>query len=216
MVNATIEVSPGFAVPFGDARLPDCERLNRELEALFLARETDEFRNPTPSHVPQQETFESRFNLFLWSERCVQELRSFVLDCVASTVVQTSDVPPEELARLRMHNHTWYHVTRYAGSFVAHNHPLASWSAVYCVRPGEQLADRPESGILRLMDPRIGADAYLDAGNRRLRAPFALKSRELRLEAGQLIMFPSYVFHEVTPFYGSDVRITVAANCWFT
>jgi hypothetical protein len=215
MVNATIQVSPGFAVPFGDARLPHCERLNRELEALFLARETDEFRNPTPSHVPQQETFESRFNLFLWSERCVQELRSFVLDCIARTVVQTSDVPPEELARLRMHNHTWYHVTRYAGSFVAHNHPLASWSAVYCVRPGEQLADRPESGILRLMDPRIGADAYLDAGNRRLRAPFALKSREFRLDAGQLIVFPSYVFHEVTPFYGRDVRITVAANCWF-
>ena len=215
MVNVAVRVSPGFAVPFGEARLPDCERLNRELEALFLARETDEYQNPTPSHVPQRETFESRFNLFLWSERCVQELRSFVLDCVARTAVETSDVPPEELARLQMHNHTWFHVSRYAGSFVAHNHPLASWSAVYCVRAGERPADRPESGILRFMDPRIGADAYLDAGNRRLRAPFALKTRELRLEEGQLVVFPSYVFHEVTPFYGRDVRITVAANCWF-
>jgi predicted 2-oxoglutarate/Fe(II)-dependent dioxygenase YbiX len=38
---------------------------------------------------------------------------------------------------------------------------------------------------------------------------------EFKLEAGQLVIFPSYVFHEVAPFYGSDTRITVATNCWF-
>jgi hypothetical protein len=215
VVNVPIHVSSAFAVPLGEARLTACGPLNRQLEALFLARETDEYRNPTPSHIPQSEMFESRFNLFRWPEDCVQELRSFVLHCVVQTVVQTSDVQPEELARLTMHNHTWYHVTRYAGSFVAHNHPLASWSAVYCVRPGERLATRPESGILRLLDTRSGADAYLDAANRRLRAPFALKAREISLEEGQVVVFPSYVYHEVTPFYGRDVRITVASNCWF-
>jgi hypothetical protein len=215
MVNVPIRVSSAFAVPFAETRLAACERLNRELEALFLARETGQYRNPTPSHIPQQEMFESRFNLFRWPESCVRELRSFVLDCVAQTVIQTSNVQPEALARLTMHNHTWYHVTRYAGSFVAHNHPLASWSAVYCVRAGERLADRPESGMLRFMDTRPGADGYLDATNRQLRAPFALQAREMRLEEGQVVVFPSYVFHEVAPFYGRDVRITVATNCWF-
>jgi putative 2-oxoglutarate-Fe(II)-dependent oxygenase superfamily protein len=203
-------------VPFGEARLEDCARLNRELEALFLARETEEYRNPTPSHVPQAEMFESRFNLFRWPERCVQELRSFMLDCVARTVLEVSALTPAELARLQFHNHTWYHVTRYAGSFVAHNHPLASWSGVYCVRAGEQPADQPGSGLLRFLDTRIGADAYLDAANRSLRAPFALKPRELRLEEGQLVVFPSFVIHEVGPFYGRDTRITVATNCWFS
>jgi uncharacterized protein (TIGR02466 family) len=215
MVNVPIRISSAFAVPFGDARLAGCERLNRQLEALFLARETDENRNPTPSHTPQAETFESRFNLFRWPDACVQELRAFVLNSVAQTVIQASNVQPEELARLTMHNHTWYHVSRYAGSFVAHNHPLASWSAVYCVRAGERLPDRPDSGILRFLDTRSGADSYLDAANRRLRTPFALKPRETRLEEGQVVVFPSYVFHEVTPFYGRDTRITVATNCWF-
>ena len=134
MVNPAIRVSPGFAVPFGEARLANCERLNRELEALFLSRETEEYRNPTPTHVPQAEMFESRFNLFLWPEACIQELRAFVLNCVGQTVMEASSLALAELARLQVHNHTWYHVTRYAGSFVAHNHPLASWSAVYCVR----------------------------------------------------------------------------------
>jgi len=215
MVNPPLTVSPGFAVPFAEGRLEPCERLNRELEALFLARETEEYRNPTPSHIPQAEMFESRFNLFRWPESCVQELRAFMLDSVARTVLETSTLAPAELARLKIHNHTWFHVTRYAGSFVAHNHPLASWSAVYCVRAGEAPADRPGSGLLRFLDTRAGAGSYLDAGNRSLRAPFATGARELRLEAGQIIVFPSYVIHEVSPFYGRDVRITVATNCWF-
>jgi Putative 2OG-Fe(II) oxygenase len=212
----SMRVTPGFAVPFAESRLAGCERLNRELEALFLARETAEFRNPTPTHVAQQELFESRFNLFLWPEACVQELRAFMLAAVVQTLTEVSELTQVELARLQIHNHTWFHVTRYAGSFVAHNHPLASWSAVYCVRAGEALPERPDSGVLRFLDPRPGADAYLDLANRRLRSPFALKSREVRLEEGQVIVFPSFAFHEVAPFYGRDTRITVATNCWFT
>jgi hypothetical protein len=216
VVKPALRLSSAFAVPFGEARLPQCHRLNRELEALFLARETDEYRNPTPSHIPQQEMFESRFNLFLWPEACVQELRVFVLNSVAQTVVEASELPASELARLQIHNHTWFHVTRYAGSFVAHNHPLASWSAVYCVRAGERVPEHPQSGMLRFLDTRSGADTYLDNANRRLRPAFALKCRELCLEEGQVVVFPSFVFHEVAPFYGGDTRITVATNCWFT
>jgi putative 2-oxoglutarate-Fe(II)-dependent oxygenase superfamily protein len=215
MVTTPIRLSSAFAVPFGEARLGGCEDLNRRLEALFLARENDEHRNPTPAHIPQAEMFESRFNLFLWPEGCVQELRAFMLDSVARTVMEASDLQPADLARVQIHNHTWYHLTRYAGSFVAHNHPLASWSAVYCVRAGERVPDRPESGVLRFLDTRGGAGAYLDVANRRLRPAFALQCRQIRLEEGQVIVFPSFVFHEVAPFYGRDTRITVATNCWF-
>jgi hypothetical protein len=216
MVKPTVRVSSAFAVPFGETRLPDCEQLNRQLEALFLERESGEYRNPTPSHVPQREVFESRFNLFLWPEACVQELRAFMLNSVAQTVMEASELQPGELAGLQIRNHTWFHVTRYAGSFVAHNHPLASWSAVYCVRAGERVPEHPASGVLRFLDTRPGADAFIDLANRRLRPAFALKSREVRLEEGQLIVFPAFAFHEVTPFYGRDTRITVATNCWFT
>ena len=215
MVSVPLRVSSAFAVPFIDGRLPDCERLNGELEALFLARENDEHRNPTPTHLPQAELFESRFNLFRWPETCVQELRAFMMNSIVQAVMQVSQVTPEEFSRLTIHNHTWFHVTRYAGSFVAHNHPLASWSAVYCVRAGERLPDRPDSGVLRFLDTRLGSDAYLDPANRGLRSPFALRPLEVRLEEGQVIVFPSFAFHEVSPFYGRDTRITVATNCWF-
>ena len=215
MVGPLITLNPMFAVPFGEVRLAPCERLNRELETLFLARENDEHRNPTPSHIQQQETFESRFNLFMWPEPCVQELRGFMLDAVAHMVLQTTTLRPEDVGRMKFHNHTWFHVSRYAGSFIAHNHPLASWSAVYCVRAGEAAPDHPDSGVLRFLDTRQGADAYIDPAIAPLHREYALKPLEFRLAAGQLIMFPSYVFHEVAPFYGRDTRITVATNCWF-
>jgi uncharacterized protein (TIGR02466 family) len=215
MVGPVITLKPMFAVPFGEVRLASCEHLNRELETLFLARENDEHRNPTPSHIPQQETFESRFNLFMWPEACVQELRGFMLDAVAHMVLQTTTLRPEDFGSLKFHNHTWFHVSRYAGSFIAHNHPLASWSAVYCVRAGEAAPDHPDSGVLRFLDTRQGADAYIDPAIAPLHRDYALRPLEYRLTAGQLIMFPSYVFHEVAPFYGRDTRITVATNCWF-
>jgi uncharacterized protein (TIGR02466 family) len=215
MVGSAVTVRPLFATPFGEARLPNCERLNRELTALFLQRETDDHRNPTPSHVPQTETFESRFNLFGWTESCVQELRSFMLNAVAQMVIETTSLKPQDISKLSFQNHTWFHISRYAGSFVAHNHPLASWSGVYCVRAGESVAQHPDSGVLRFLDVRQGANAYLDPANATLQRAYALAPVELKLEAGQLVIFPSYVFHEVTPFYGSDTRITVATNCWF-
>jgi uncharacterized protein (TIGR02466 family) len=215
MVGSAITLRPLFATPFGEARLANCQRLNRELEALFLARENDEHRNPSPSHVPQAETFESRFNLFHWPESCVQELRAFMLNAVAQMVIASTSLKAQDIAKLSFKNHTWFHISRYAGSFVAHNHPLASWSAVYCVRAGERAPGHPDSGVLRFLDVRQGANAYLDPANATLQRPFALAPVEMKLEAGQLVIFPSYVFHEVTPFYGNDIRITVASNCWF-
>lgn len=211
-----LKIAAAFAVPMVETRLEPCEALNRELEALFLARETDEYRNPTPSHIAQRELFESRFNLFRWPEKCVQELRRFMLDTVARSVMALTTLTAADLARLSFQNHTWFHITRYAGSFVAHNHPMASWSAVYCVRAGAAVSAHPESGVLRFFDPRAGANAYADAANESLKAPYRVRMAEFRLEEGQILVFPSYLFHEVTPFYGPDTRITVATNCWFS
>ena len=215
MVETSIRLTSQFAVPIAEAQLSPCEPLNTQLEQLFLEREDDAHRNPTPSHIPQQELFESRFNLFTWPEPCVRELRQFMLDAVVGTVLSATTLQRQDLARLTLHNHTWFHVTRYAGSFISHNHPMASWSAVYCVRGGEAVGEHPESGLLKLFDPRPGANAFRDPSNEQLRQGYGLKPLELRLSAGQLIVFPSYLFHEVTPYYGKGLRITVATNCWF-
>ena len=35
-------------------------------------------------------------------------------------------------------------------------------------------------------------------------------------QPGQLVLFPSWILHDVKPFEGEGERITVAFNCWFS
>jgi len=85
-----VELTSAFAVPIGHARLDPCDQLNRELEQLFLARETQEYRNLAPSHNPQEEMFESRVDLFTWPEPCIRELRNFMLESVFRVAMAAS------------------------------------------------------------------------------------------------------------------------------
>ena len=120
----------------------------------------------------------------------------------------------EEMQKLRIYDHSWFHVTRYGGYFSAHNHPMASWSGVYCVFPGTARAGEQLGGQLRFMEARPTAGMYLDPGNAYLKLPYAFGDIPYSLPAGALVLFPSYLHHEVTPFWGQDERITVAFNCW--
>jgi predicted 2-oxoglutarate/Fe(II)-dependent dioxygenase YbiX len=67
---------------------------------------------------------------------------------------------------------------------------------------------------LRFLDTRTTASMYLDAGNAHLQSPFSFGEIAYQLSAGQLLLFPSYLMHEVAPYYGQRERITVAFNAW--
>lgn len=211
------EIKPMFAVPFAQDVLPDASAINAELKALLLARESEgaRYANPNPSLKQQQGVFESDFNLFSWPESCVQRLRQFCWATLGRTLQDLNSYSAEEMQRLQIFSHTWFHVTRHGGFTILHTHPMASWSGVYCVAAGEMPDDRPESGVLRFHNPHHYSNYFLDPGNVRLRAPYHHGTWNIRFNEGQLVLFPSWLQHEVMPFYGSDERITIAFNCWF-
>lgn len=212
----SVEIAPMFAVPLAQAIHPGHAALNAALRALLLAREQDpRFANPSPSLKQQTGVFESEFNLFACAEPCVQALRDFCWTELGRTLQVLNGYSPAEMARLEIFSHTWFHVTRRDGFVIAHTHPMASWSGVYCVAPGSVAPGRPESGVLRFHNPHAYSNMFLDAGNARLAAPFHHGTWSVPLQAGQLVLFPSWVSHEVLPFYGDDERITIAFNCWF-
>jgi uncharacterized protein (TIGR02466 family) len=212
----TAEVAPMFAVPLAQARHPGHRELNAALRTLLLAREKDpRFANPSPSLKQQAGVFESDFNLFAWPEACIRQLRDFCWAELGRTLQALNNYTAAEMARLQIYSHTWFHVTRRDGFVIAHNHAMASWSGVYCVAPGRTPPDRPESGVLRFHNPHHYSNMFLDAGNARLAAPFHHGTWSVPLQDGQLVLFPSWVPHEVLPFYGDDERITIAFNCWF-
>lgn len=212
------EVVPFFAVPFAFAKLDDCDALNGELRELFLRRAAQgaRYANPRPLTQRNAQVFESEFQLFRSPEACVQRLRQFCSREVRQLVGQLNGYDAATLDRLSMHVDSWFHVTRRGGFFALHNHPNASWSGVYCVDPGKSDASAPESGLLSFVHPAVTSALYLDAGNSHIRGAFAPHIRHVRLEPGTLVMFPSWVLHDVKPFEGEGARITVAFNCWFS
>lgn len=216
MTPTALQTMALFASPLATRTLEGAESLNQELEELVLKRESEQYRNPHPTHIEQTEVFESNFDMFRWQEPCIQTLRRFVMESIGELVQELNGYSADDMAKLQIHNHTWFHVTRHGGSFVAHNHPMASWSTVYCVRPGAPVSDRRDSGALRFTDHRPGSNMFIDPANVRLRMPFNFGHYSLRLAAGQLVLFPSYLVHEVAAFMGQDTRITIASNCWFT
>jgi len=68
---------------------------------------------------------------------------------------------------------------------------------------------------VRFHHPHQYRNWFLDPGNQRLAAPYHHGFWNLKLKAGQLILFPSWVPREVMPYYGGNERITIAFNCWF-
>lgn len=211
------QISPMFAVPFAFDQHPDPGRLNAELRALFLLREAEGVRhaNPNPNTLRNGQLFESHFDLFTWPEPCIRQLQDFCLSSLLRTVGTLNGYEPATLRRFEITTDAWFHITRRNGFFGIHNHPMASWSAVYCVSPGRNDPDQPDSGALSFINPHSTKMMYVDPGVTGLKRPFSWANLGYHLVPGQLVMFPSWVLHQVMPYFGEGERITVALNCTF-
>ena len=210
-------IAPFFAVPFAFAKLEPCAAINEELAALFRARAAEgaKYANPRPLTQRNPQLFESDFHLFRSPDPCVQRLKEFCWQHLMQTIAELNGYDAEQMRRILIYADSWFHITRRGGFFGLHNHPMASWSGVYCVDPGRHDADKPDSGLLSFLNPAVTAAMYADVSTAGISGPYSNNIRHLRLEPGQLVIFPSWVLHDVKPFEGEGERITVAFNCWF-
>ncbi|HRQ64793.1 MAG TPA: TIGR02466 family protein [Xanthomonadaceae bacterium] len=205
---------PLSAVPLGEAIMPAPESLNAQLTTLFLKLEQDGAAYRTQvQRDTQHGLFESKFDLHLRKEPEVRNLFGFIHMSLAGLVKELNEYSEAEMGQLRFDYHSWFHVTRTGGYQGMHNHPNASWSGIYCVDPGDDDGNI-NSGAVRFHDARVNADMYSDPGNERMRAPYRLGGLHLRHTPGRLLLFPSYILHEVFPYTGQRPRIVVAFNAW--
>jgi uncharacterized protein (TIGR02466 family) len=211
------EVVNMFAVPFAFSRHPEHTRLNAALKRYILAAEgAAGSANPRPLAQRNAAVFESHFNLFRESDAAIQELKTFCWDQLLAVIGRLNRYDLPTLNRLQIFNDCWFHVTRRGGFFGVHNHPNASWSGVYCVDPGLPEPGAKNSGLLSFINPMIMSAMHLDAGTADMQLPYGYQIAKIFLEAGHLVIFPSWVLHDVKPFEAEGERITIAFNCWFT
>jgi len=69
----------------------------------------------------------------------------------------------------------------------------------YCVRAGEPVPAHPQSGVLRFMDTRPGADGCLVIANRRLGQPLRCRRARSGSRRGRSSCSPPSCFDEVAP-----------------
>jgi Putative 2OG-Fe(II) oxygenase len=217
MEQPEIETWGDFSSPFFLTRHPRPEVLNPVLSSLFLGLEAEgeTHRNPYKTPSNQEEIFESSFELFKRPEPCIQQLKEFCMYGIWQAVARTNGYSEEECRKMHVFTDAWFHITLFGGYISNHTHPMAAWSAVYMVDPGEQPEDHPQGGVLSFKDPRPHANMYLDRGNNSWQRPYHVGSVNYAMKPGELMIFPSFLQHEVTPYFGRKPRITVAMNCSF-
>lgn len=211
-------ITTAFAVPVVTEQLDDCTALNAQLRQLFLdcAAQGGTFANPDPFTPRNDALFESTFDLFDWQHPAVARMRDACLGALYHTIGELCGHDMATLQRLHIAHESWFHVTRKGGYFGVHNHPMHSWSGVYCVcQEGDE--GNPDSGLLTFISPYAANTMFVDMASHKFRPPFQTGSIPLRLKPGQLVLFPSWLLHEVTPFEpaGEGLRITVAFNARF-
>lgn len=207
-----------FAVPIVSVQMENSAALNAELRRFFLECEAqgERLANPDPFTRRNHALFESQFTLFDWRHAAVGKLRDFCMANLYQAIGDLNRFEIETLQRLHVAHESWFHVTRKGGYFGVHNHPMHSWSGVYCVcQEGDE--SETESGRLSFISPYVTSTMFVDSSSHRMRPPFSTGNVPIRLNPGQLILFPSWLLHEVTPFEpeGDGLRITVAFNVRF-
>lgn len=213
----SLKVHSAFAVPFGDIQHPAPAPLNTALTDLILRLEMQgaAYRNPDPVVHQPEGLFESSFEFFARQEAPVQELRAFCWSALGELIRGLNTALAQGTEGLQISSQTWFHVTRSGGYFGYHNHPMASWSGVYCVADGDPTPGVENNGCLVFPHPMPAGNSYMDIANSTMKWPYSQGNLVLRLTPGQLVLFPSWLGHYVTPFQGRSERITVAFNAWF-
>ncbi|MHC9511545.1 TIGR02466 family protein [Kangiella sp. M94] len=209
------EIIPMFSVPLGVAHNASHKELNQKLAQLFRKHAENSQVDQHGFVNKNKQVFESSFDLFDWKDDCVQELQKFCWGQLYQLIGTLNQYDIDTLKKLHIASESWYHITSKGGYFGIHNHPMASWSGVYCVSAGDKVEGDTDSGGLNFISPQISTTSFIDKSCSNMRGQFSRGNKLIHLQEGQLVLFPSWLLHEVKPYFGDSERITVAFNCWF-
>ena len=209
------EIIPLFSVPMGVTCNENHNAIKSDLIQLFKEKEEKSQKSQHGLVTKNSKVFESSFDLFDWQNSSINELRKYCWGQLYQLIGTLNQYDVAMLQKLHIASESWYHVTRKGGYFGIHNHAMSAWSGVYCVQAGDTVEEYPDSGCLNIVSPHIGTTGYIDKSCSSLKGQFGRGNRLINLEEGQLVIFPSWLLHEVKPYFGEKERITVAFNAWF-
>jgi hypothetical protein len=192
MSVAQPSVVPIFATPFGVVPLPEAERLNPALAALFADRMLSD--GQAGQHDPL--CYKGHDDLLEWPEEPVPQLAASIARGVKTVINAVNEFTAEQLNSFAVQARGWFTVVAPDGRVPANTCPLTAWCGVYCVAAPPPSATRNDSGVLRLYESRLGT-MFADATTAAMRIPFRPGHYGWQPVPGQLAVFPGSLTHEI-------------------
>jgi hypothetical protein len=192
MTPVAPSVVPILATPLGIASIADSAALNPALSETFARRMTADNRQ---QRSPLR--FSGTEDLLEWPESPVRQFAQGLAAALYSVIGGLNEFTEAQLLSLKMEARAWFTVIRTNGSVPAANYPLTAWCAIYCVTAPTQSDTRLDSGVVRLYESRLGT-MFQDASNATMRIPYRHAHYSWRPVAGNLIIFPASLTHEIS------------------
>ena len=200
------ETVAAFPTPILVIDLPDGAQLNAALLPTLLKREAEQ---PSKSHSTLG-GWQSTWDVDKWAGVPAIKLLAVARNVANRATVDRAGQPVSIMWQANM----WANINRSGHGNEFHSHPGSYWSGVYYVDDGGIQADPSLGGELEFMDPRGPAPAMY-APHLAFALPGGLSvgtNQTIVPKAGRLVMFPSWVLHQVRPYRGTAQRISIALN----
>jgi len=207
-----VEYLKAFYTPIVASRIDLIQSEYHAINKVIFKLEKLKWKNKQPSQGIEEGVYESPHRLFQREEPEIKKISALITNKILDVVCTLNSYSGRQRGLLQTYAASWFHITRKNGFVQPHNHPNASWSAVYCTASGE------EAGITKtalvLMTPN-NIPMYVDAGNANINLPISSDTVRFYLKEGDLLIFPSNLMHFVSTHLSSKERITIATNFWF-
>jgi uncharacterized protein (TIGR02466 family) len=210
MGTPEIRVSHLFSAPLLQFVWKDSDVLNEELRRLILDK-----RDTHPGErMSNAGGWQSPKDLQNWEAACIRELVTRI--DVAVYMISKQCVGEEAAKSLpRWHVAAWANVNERGDYNMIHNHAGGVWSGVYYVDPGAYDPEHPTSGVISFRSPTMAALA-----TNNLRVPESVRrlfpaDHPVRPQYGLMLIFPSWLDHQVYPYRGDRPRISVSWDAIF-
>jgi hypothetical protein len=192
--------------------VPDATTLNDDLRRVIHQRAQS---HPSTSHS-NQGGWQSSWDMPSWGGPPALKLLSLGRN-VANRVTTDREGnaghgPHPGVAGATWQANMWANINRSGNANELHWHRGSFWSGVYYVDDGGIDADPSLGGELEFIDPR-GAIPSMLAPHLSVTLPGAFSAKhKLSPKPGRMVMFPSWLMHQVRPYRGQAERISIAFN----
>lgn len=206
MARLDVAVKGLFATPVAAVEMPGAERLNPLLVETILKRRAGN----GSVQASNAGGWHSDREILTWGGEPIRQILDIAKGVATRLTADRDGKPLQPVWTVQ----AWANVNGPGDSNICHYHPGSVWSGTYYVEDGGCASDPNLGGEFEMLDPRgPGPGMYAPSLKFAGEDGASVGSAEtIRPRPGLLFIFPSWLYHQVRPYRGTGLRISIAFN----